>query len=260
MKKFAAILLTLMLIIPFASCQKEKQTPYELYKAAYDKMSALDSYEMNIDMTMKMSMEGMDLEIPMDMNIKTAGLKTDSPVSRVVTTTEALGMSSTTDVYTAGEYSYYTAEEGNYKIKTELDEDAATGMNMLEADFEESAFEGAEITEDKDGNKTFALTLSSKQFADSFKDLIGSLTEENVNAEISDIKISVTVSSNGYFKALSMSFKMPMDMMETEVATEINMECEFVNPGTAVSVQAPEGYESYEDYSDDLGDLGDLFD
>lgn len=48
--------------------------------------------------------------------------------------------------------------------------------------------------------------------------------------------------------------------METEVATEINMECEFVNPGTAVSVQAPEGYESYEDYSDDLGDLGDLFD
>lgn len=57
-----------------------------------------------------------------------------------------------------------------------------------------------------------------------------------------------------------MSFKMPMDMMETEVATEINMECEFVNPGTAVSVQAPEGYESYEDYSDDLGDLGDLFD
>ncbi len=258
MKKITAIFLTLMLIIPFASCQKKEQKPYELYKAAYDKMSALDSYEMNMHMTMKMSTEGMDLDIPMDMNIKMAGLKTGSPVSRSLTTTEMLGTSTTADVYTAGDYSYYTSEEGNYKIKTELDEDTLAGINMLETDFQESSFKDAKITKDKDGNRTFDLTLSSEQFADSFKKLIGSLAEESMSAEITDIKISVTVSSNDYLKAISMNFKMPMDMMGTKIATEVSMECEYVNPGTAVSVQAPDGYESYEEYSDNFGDLGDL--
>ncbi len=248
MKKAAATILSILLILPLASCGKE-ETPHALYQAAVEKTQALESYEMELEMEMKMTAEGMTVEIPMKLNIRIAR-KDGEQVRRILSETQVMGEKIAGDAYFEGEYTYYTSPDGNYKIKTEEDEDSFGPLTDITVTQLDEAFSpDVRMTEDDDGNRSFTLSLTADQLPDAFGEIIESMTEENIIADVTDITLTAVIAPDGYFSSFAVRFKMPMEMSGTEINTDFSVVCRYVDPGKPVTVEAPDGYRDYREKS-----------
>ncbi len=258
MKRISAMLLSFVMILAvvtgMTACQDEK-TVYQLYTEAQEKNANLDSIDATIEMQMKMDMSGTSMEIPMKYWVRASGLTGDKPVMRIDMDIEMMGADMKYDIYSADGWNYYTTEEGNYKIKSLEDEtiDTATLLNNA-ATLTEEQLKDIVMTE-KDGVSTFELTLSGEQLLASYKDLAEGMAEGMaVSAEnIRDAKVTVSL-KDGYVLSEGVTFAMTLTEESVgEVTIEVVMNATYQNLGTAVTVQAPNGYEEYEEYSFDWG-------
>ena len=240
-------------------------TAYELYSAAYGKTSALTSAAIGLNMNVKMSMEGISMEIPMVYDVKISGLNSESAVYRVLATTSMFGEEVTTDVYAADGYSYYTDAEGNYKVVTGSDYDSCEILPVLDffkVAFSEELLKDVAVTESEDGSMSFELSLTGEQFVENYSAIVADMSEgESIELDASaysDVKVSITVDAQGYVGSHSIGFTTVISDAEYGDTTyECVYAISYTDAGTEVTVEAPEGYESYEEFSDDYSDWED---
>ncbi|MBQ7125364.1 MAG: hypothetical protein IJO00_03265 [Clostridia bacterium] len=224
---------------------------FDLIENSSEKMNAFDSMEMDsiIKMTMRTGDEGLSSEmtISVAMNLKMAGIQSGTPVQRIVGGSSAMGSTAKVDIYMKDGYSYYTSEDGNYKVKTDSDDESVGGVtpDMINGKFGEDMLKDIPVVVAENGEKSFELEISKEDFAEAFDELMASMAED-ADAELSDITVAYVFSSNDYIKSMDMSFTMSMEQEGVGTTTvQYEMSFDFVNLGAEVVVPAPEGYENY---------------
>lgn len=275
MKKLTAIgLIFVMLLSVFSLTSCEKVTAYSLIMDAQEKMNALDScdYDMDLSITMDMGIMGGKIEIPAKANIKGAGLTGENPVSLMTIEMglfESIFGDNTLVVYTEGDWIYMVAggEGRKGKIDTDNTEEEQETLDMLEIDvndlmqkvYSEEAMKDLEIIENEDGTRSVSMTVPDEVlegFCDSLLDLIaktGTETEgESTIGEfsVSNVILDLVVNKEGYLSKEDMGLDITVKVAAEEgvsfsITMNLEMSLAFKNPGTAVTVTPPEGYQDF---------------
>lgn len=265
MKKIISLLLAAVLFVSafaFASC--EKQTAYTLVSGALAKSSGLDSMEADYSINIKMTAMGETYEIPMTYKVKASGLKTDSPVASTTMTMDMLGVSMSMDIYMDQEYCYMSMLGQNVKIKigeaTEDYElmDEITGLTQP---LPEELLKDVIIVKNEDGTQTVSLEISEEEFESIYKDFYMSMVSEIVaeveykDISLSNIKVNITVNKDGYIGTYGMNFNLNIQMIidgqTFDVSASAEATVDYINPGTAVTIQFPEGYQDFTEIDPD---------
>lgn len=275
MKKLTAIgLIFVMLLSVFSLTSCGKVTAYSLITDAQEKMNALDScdYDMDLSITMDMGIMGGKIEIPAKVNIKGAGLTGENPVSLMTIEMgllESIFGDNTLVIYTEGEWIYMVAggEGRKEKIETDNTEEEQETLDVLEADindliqkiYSEEAMKDLEVIENEDGTRSVSMTVPDEvleDFCNSLLDLIAKTTAETeAESPIGEFSISnfvsdITVDKEGYLSeddsSLDLTVKIAADEgISLSVTMNLEMSLAFKNPGTAVTVTPPEGYQDF---------------
>ena len=165
----------------------------------------------------------------------------------------------TTESYTEGEWCYVTALGQNMKVKIGEGSEEYDGYSDMESaikELPEDILSEVEIKENDDGTKTVSVAIADDKFAEIYKDFIGSMSASAAEGSdaISDVsvtnaKVEITADKNGYLSIYGISFDMNIEAeseglsFETKASVEMNVT--FKNPGTAVTVTPPEGYQDF---------------
>ena len=275
MKKLTAIgLIFVMLFSVFSLTSCGKVTAYSLITDAQEKMNALDSceYDVEASITMDMGVMGGKIEVPVKANIKSAGLTGENPVSLMTIELgllESIFGDNTLVVYTEGEWIYMVAggEGRKGKIETDNTEEEQETLDVLEADvndliqkvYSEEAMKDLEVIKNEDGTRSFSMTVPDEvieYFCNSILDLIAKTTAETeAESPIGEFSISnfvsdITVDKEGYLSeddsSLDLTVKIAADEgISLSVTMNLEMSLAFKNPGTAVTVTPPEGYQDF---------------
>ena len=270
MKKLTAVSLILMMflsVLMLSSCGEV--TAYSLVTDAQEKMNKLDSYEMDMDVTITVDMGTMSGTIPYKINTKASGLMGENPVSLSTATV----INETMVTYTEGDWIYTVS--GGVGTKSRVDNEmmerlsSTVAESLINNPFSEEMMQDVEIMENEDGTRSVSVPMSD----DTFEGLFDSILDEIFSDEISeaflavgieDIRMSFTdvvtdftVNEDGYFVKYDMSGNLVMGITASEEAggTSVSMEmpfdmsCTYKNPGTAVTVTPPTGYQDFPEES-----------
>ncbi|MBP3320808.1 MAG: hypothetical protein J6M12_00490 [Clostridia bacterium] len=267
MKKFLSIALALMLLVSacvLTSC--DEMTAYELVHSALAKMETLDSFEADVKMSMKMSMdmEGLSqtMDIPLNMAIKASGLKSETPLTSGTMSMTMMGMETKADIYSDSKDVYVATTVMNQTIKAKMAVDSAeaeeydltdtTSSFMVE--IPEESLKDVAIVESEDGTKSIEVALDPAVFAENYSELIEQVNDSSAGGEVdnitlSNIKVKVVVSADGYIAGYYLEFTMDMDVTTAGVSvatsTVVSASVEYKNPGTPVTVDVPTDLDSY---------------
>lgn len=274
MKKLFALLLCLVMsVMLLASCGGESKSPEALCETAFENTADLDAYEldMSISMTVSMDMMGTSVTQSMPMNIKLSAkdLKSETPKISMDISMEMEGEEFSATAYIEGDWMYMTSDGESYKVPTSaMDElggmtDYSKQFEDLLVDLPEVIYEGVSATKNGDGSKTVALSLSAEQFEAIYAELATSLGEsmsmgmlgEGTDITFKPATLSVTVKDDLVSKYdMDFSFDIAMDMdgdsTTTEDAVSMTMSVSYdidVKKTSGVTVTPPEGYESFEE-------------
>ena len=257
MKKLTAFFLALVLVcslVALTSCAPE--TAAQLMADSYDKLENLDSLEAEMSVDMNISSNGVSIEMPMQYYIKAASLKTDPIFSADVSLT-MMGETMNMDLYMGGGYIYASVLGQNMKIPVDSeDADDYNALNELTGLTKELPAEQlaeAEIVQNEDGSRKFTIQIDQATFDQLYKDFAESITESaaglgvSFDVSVSDAEVTVTVNSEGYISVYRMSCNMTLTEETSGTATEVALDTTvtFKNPGAAVTVTPPAGYQDY---------------
>jgi len=211
------------------------------YRAALAKTQGLDSVEAEVVLLTSMTIEGETMEMPIGYVIKAVGLTGESPVLRAAMSFSMMGETYTGDLYTKDGWNYYTLEEGNYKIPVETDSENLEELLTLSG-LTDDMLAGATVTTE-DSLTVLEIALTTEQLDEFY-----GLEEEMIDpAEIDQATVRVVIDGNGYVTEQKLAFAQEADGVTSTFSYTVTLR----NPGTAVTVEAPEGYESYESYEED---------
>ena len=253
MKKFLSVMLMLAITISLlVSCGSKEPTAKDIVDAI-KKTSDLESDEMDIDMEMSMSAEGMSFDIPMELTVKTAVVDGEEVIESEISM-EMLGMAIETKTYTVDGYVY--TETMGQKTKAPVDESDDSTPSFEITDFEEEDIESFEVSEDDDGTK-FDIVLKKGALDDQLGGMLGEDMIGESEVSYKDIKMAVVINDEGYVVKYEIEFEAESDEAG-EISAKIDIEVK--NPGKEVKIELPDDLDTYEEESDDYfdEDLGDL--
>ena len=250
MKRIISVVLAvcmLLSVMVLASCA---ETPESLINGAMIKMASLTSIEAEMDAEIKMSMLGVDMSMPIDMHVIMDEIKSENPVGSVKAEMSFLGESVAMDMYMDGKgWAYMTVAGESYKVNTEaasaelpLSSDSVTDMITQ---FPEDLFEGAVIEKNDDGSKSVTLVITAEQYAELFGEAMDSLSGSlGAAVSVKDVTLEITV-KGGYVVEYDIEFDMDMNIEGMTVSASMDMDIDYINPGKAVKVTPPAGYENF---------------
>lgn len=263
MKKFTAVALVLVMLVSLfalTSCEGKKLTAYALISDAVAKTNTLDSFEADMEIKMGVETMGVSMDVPMQYNVKAAGLKGDNPVTFSTVSMTMMGMTIKTEAYTEDEWCYITVFGQNMKMKTGENTEEYDGYADIESVVKalpEDILSDVEITENGDGTKTVSVVVSDEKFAEIYKSFVDEMCssaaegEEVSEVSVTNAKVTITVDENGYVSVYGISFDMNItaesEGMSLEMKASVDMNIAFKNPGTAVTVTPPTGYQDFEE-------------
>ncbi|MBE6552843.1 MAG: hypothetical protein E7666_00715 [Ruminococcaceae bacterium] len=252
-KRILILVLAIVCLFSFASCKKE--TPYSLYTAANEAMTAANGVDakVTIDLEITGGDEAMEQKIEMDMKANGENL---SMVTKVDMDGETM---ENTILYVDG-VMYMDMGELGGKMKMEVSadefaEDYDTGEVAL-PELTEELLKDVKIEKDGD-NKFFTIALagedSKKYFADS---VLGSLFGDDDEIKVEKFDVTLTFDKSG--KLIKMA--MDLEIVPTEEATDADgmaakatVVYEFKDITTAPTIEAPADADEYLDMSDLMG-------
>ncbi len=286
-KKLLSLMLAIMMLaimmlvstLMLTSC--ENVTAFQLVSDALVKTNSLDSIDAVIDMKTKVDMtmagETTTQEMPVELEIKASGIQSDALKMLLSTSMEMEGQKMSVDVYQEGEWFYMEMFGMGVKMKAGEMTEEYDGMKQLEdlcKEIPEALLADVEVVKNDDGTKTVSAAIPDDQMHLLFPELIDDMTEsiaggefefELVNFTVTDGKIAVKVTEDGYVSSYQVAYKMSFTMnlgaeMEAlgmgsiDVVSEIDGTVTYNNPGADVVVTPMKGYESFMEISaEDMG-------
>ena len=272
MKKTLALLLCLLTaVMLLASCGGGGNNPEKLIEGAFERMSELDAYELEMVIAMEVSMEMMgETEtqlMPMTISLAGKDLKSETPKILMEMSMSMDDETMTATAYIEGEWIYATADGESYKLKVEDMNDMGAMADYsqqfegLLVDFPEAVYNGVTVKKNGDGSKTVALSLTAEQFESIFSALSTELGEsigvvdEGVAITYQPATVEVTVKGD-LVSAYKLDFAMniSMDLDGDTATTEDVMSLTFsvgydvtVVKTSGVTVTPPAGYQDFEE-------------
>jgi hypothetical protein len=268
MKKITLIALSALIIMSLfmlPSCEKE--TPYSLVNNAVEKTGSLDSFDATMDIGIDMNMLGISMEIPLIMDMQASGLKSDTPKWAMNINLNMFGSEIDMDVYNEGDWYYISAFGEGLKITSDnmplTSFDAVNNIASTVKPLSEDMIpEGTKITENNSG-KTVKFAVSEEKVVEYYGDLLSLINSSATeNSEFSDIsiknpEIEITVDKNGYISIYRLKYDMIMEMDaqelglgNLEITASADCTVTYHNPGEAVTVTLPDGYENFAEVED----------
>lgn len=252
-KKIVSLLLTLCMLVTLgalASCGEKSAA--EIVNAALEKTNALDSYAADMALDISMSVSGVTMDIPMNIEMKAAGIKSGAPVISAAMTMEMLGISVAMDIYSDGEWMYIDALGEKYKMSmadASGEYDYTEYMDSMLVALPEDMLADKELIKNEDGSQSITIEIPSETFTELYGDLVTQMNSTSTGAALEDISITdavVTITvADEYVKSYDISFGMTMNVSGTETTAEAKAVLTIKDPGTDVTVTAPEGLEDY---------------
>lgn len=259
-----AVVLVLSMLFTLAACGDDKNPgAYELINSAIKKTEALDSADMKIVMNMSIDMDGFSMDVPVEYDVKAVDMQSESPKMNMVMKMGMLGMSVNVDCYVEDGYYYMYTMGQKMKVKAEAGDeyDALGQADELMVDLDAEYLKDVAIVSGADGKKTVKLEMDNDAFQEVFDELIGSTgdgaaTGGNVTSiRIPEAHLEITVDKNGYIDTYKVAFEMEMTIESQgasyDAAVELDASIQYNNPGTPVTVIAPDGYKDYPEVNPD---------
>lgn len=256
-RRAAAVAVALLLVGSTAACRFGRQaTAYTLVGNAVSKTGTLDSAAATLALNSRITVDGVTTEVPLTCEITTAGRQGDNPVSSLELTLPMAGMSAEMKAYQEGDCLYITLF--GQHLKTDAAQLKKTGMISAEAllpSFSQAMLADAAVQTNQDGSRTVAWAPDGAAFSEVYAELqntvlttvAGSNTAENTT--VRDVQIEITVSESGYVSDSHVSFSLDTTLTNNGVSAAASADVDamlvYHNPGTAVTVQPPEGYADF---------------
>ena len=254
MKKIVSLCLIVCLLLSmtlmFTSCQNAEKT----VDKALEKTGELDSYAAQMNMKITMTGAGISTTIPMTMNIKVEDAKSETPKTEMTMSMEMFGETMEVKYFISGEWVYFVDGEDSYKMKLNdagVDSDYSEDMmKKLPSDL----LKDVEVVKNDDKSKTVTVAIPDETFDEIFDDLLDMMTDSMgmsaTGISISDAVVEITV-KNGYVQTYGVDFSMAMTVEGISFTATAECEMVYENPGKAVTVTLPEGYESFQEVGND---------
>ena len=145
-------------------------------------------------------------------------------------------------------------------VTTAQDKDGNTfAVRAVEGDSYALAYP---VSDNGDGTRSVSAAISDEEFAEIYQDFIDDMSASaGQEGAVSDLsvsngKVDITVDENGYVSVYKVSFEMNLKVESSGVSMDakapVEMAITFHNPGTAVTVTPPDGYQDFPEVSSSL--------
>lgn len=256
MKKSAALITALALCLALGACNSaNKQSAYELYTLANEKMGEVTALEADTktEMTMTYGEESMDMTMSGTLQ-EIIHSETDIELAMLMTT-EVMGQSMDVNVYYKDGIYYMDTMGMKYAVELPL----ATVMEQVNVEafkFGEDAVKDQSLTS-KDGGTEVSFTLAGSTLNDMLSDQLSGLTEQMGTAaayEYGDVKLTAFITGDGQLTTTNMAFSFDMTIEGMTIPVDAVMYLKYTAFNDDVTLTAPSDLDSY--MSVDAGALG----
>ncbi len=247
-----------------ASVAPPPPSAFETLKSASDAMDALQGFDMDMNVAVKMAMPGASME----MGIKGHMMMEGPQKYRADITETVAGQEIPMSIYRDGAYTY--TDMMGMKVKSLADD---TVENALDFELKEDYFKNIELTE-TDGVRTLTASVDPDKALGLVKDLMnselmgspfGDLGETESEAEpdlrVLSIELTAKLGQDNLIHEASMAISLsaaydmpsvaePGSAISSEMQFDVNVSVTINNPGQAVAVTPPEDLDQYEEMSD----------
>ena len=241
---FLVVCLLLSMTLVFTSCQNAAKT----VDKALEKTAELESYAAQMNMKITMTGAGITTTIPMTIKMKVEDAKSESPKVEADMSMEMFGETLEVKYYISGDWAYFVADDNNYKMKLDdagVDSDYSEDMMKK---LPEDLLKDVKVVKNDDKSKIVTVAIPDETFNEMFDDLLDTMTDSmGVNATgltISDAVVQIIV-KDGYVQTYGVDFSMAMTVEGVSFTATAECEMVYENPGEAVTVTLPTGYENF---------------
>ncbi len=241
---FLVVCLLLSMTLVFTSCQNAAKT----VDKALEKTAELESYAAQINMKITMTGAGITTTIPMTIKMKVEDAKSENPKAEADMSMEMFGETVEVKYYISGDWAYFVADGNNYKMKLDdagVDSDYSEDMMKK---LPEDLLKDVKVVKNDDKSKIVTVAIPDETFNELFDDLLDTMTDSmGVNATgltISDAVVQIIV-KDGYVQTYGVDFSIAMTVEGVSFTATAECEMVYENPGEAVTVTLPTGYENF---------------
>lgn len=240
MKKLLTLSLALLLGACSSTPSPQKQSPYELYKTAYDRMNEETKLEVVMDSTIKMAFSDEEMEIAMSMHMQIDQSDDTNPMLALTITGEEVDMSA---YYTDGIF-YMDMMDEKMSMEMPFDE-AMSSVNTVGSEnqeYSEADFEGATLSE-VNGNHVISFQLSDEkidELVDQVMSEAGLSELEGVEMQAGESTISITISSAGDLLSTSVQLPFSFTIEDESFTMDTTMSLQYVAFGEDVVIELPD--------------------
>jgi len=248
-KKIVSVLIVALMLFVCAACDSEEAvTALELYNKAIEKHGALTHYDVKLEMNMKMSASGMNMDVPIAMTMKLIHEGDNIEFASKADMT-LMGVQTVANTYYKNGVLYTDAAGAKFKMTVGFEEAVEEAVDVENAivDLPEEILKDVELAE-KDGGKEFTVTFDGEKIKDEMNSVLSGmdelLTSGNTGADISDITLTVKFNKDGYITYYSMVFDMKVSVDILGTKTEYSYACDikytFNNIGEKFEINYPD--------------------
>lgn len=269
MKKILALMMSLLMICGLAACGEQQtdseQTPYEIVKAASEKLNNADGVAYGLEMGLKMSdpesdENSIDMAMTGDIEMEMVAENNYKLAYHMVTDMsmmdEAAGKVEM-DMYYADGYMYYDMSQLGitYKIAMDMTEAMEYVNSASFDDIEEGMVKEQSIKADGTG-QIVKMTLDGTKMTDMVKSMseeFATMGEDDAMT-IGDIPYTVCLDEDGNITDIDMvvDFAMDVEGMTMNMSMDTKMTVKQVG---GVTVELPENLADYQELSLDVEDM-----
>ena len=235
-RKAAAVLMAGALAVAAVSGCAKKQDPKEIYSAAMEKNSALDSVDM--DVTMKMAMTADEESMDMEVSSNTKMDQSDKEHVKFITASSVAmdGMNMETTVFY--EDGYYYMEAMGQKMKYPMD------LESLTAQIQESvgsttlpveSLDTVEVKKDGD-NQILTFTANPEKMNDYLGQVMGAMGDVS---QVSGLNMTIN-SADGEYTDMKMNLDLSMESQGASVGMILDITGTVHQPGQPVEITLPD--------------------
>ncbi len=239
-KRILAVLLAAVLALSLCSCElAEKLTAYGLYAKAVKTLEEAGGFEANGKISIGFESAGISMD--MDMHIKQNG-------ERIATEVGLFGITATTTYIDGFVYMETLGQKIKYSVpeedKEQFTQSAGTaGMFKLG----EESFD-SDVVVNEDGTKSVVVNVP----AEILQDALASAGTEDITFDT--VVCTFNFDESNTLASVLLTCDAKYNIMDASVNGKVSVEYNFVNFGTAPTVEVPEGdYKDGGSYTDIIG-------
>lgn len=255
--KISAAALALLLVLGAVSCAKEEgpAANYETFKAAMEKTSALEDWNLSVEANANVSASGEQQDINMAITAQAKDLE-ENPQMNFSLDLELAGEKQSIGFYFADGVAYM--DQDGVKQKAEVSMDDIKSMLGTQTDDlqvtipEESELEGAQYTKEN-GNVIVTMTMTAEEIQEMIASLsaMPELEDSSIESvmemmEWKDITVKITINQESYITQLDVSAGMSISAEGETGSFDLSLTVKLIDPGKDFTVTAPSDLDAYE--------------